>query len=409
MSFLDRKSIIYLVIIAALSAALIAVCIDAYAGSNSEVPRDGPNDIKCEKTSATTASGTLVKKEVFCSGDLIFEDTFDKLNLEKWEHEHTLGGGGNWEFQYYLNSRRNSYVQNGVLYIRPTLLADETGEDFLSTGTLNIHGGSPYDHCTNPAWNGCERVGTANNYLNPVKSARLRTVHSFSFKYGKIEIRAKIPTGDWLWPALWLMPKVNQYGTWPSSGEIDLMEGRGNLDYRSADGTHIGVEQVGSTLHFGPNPSLNGYETSTAAKNAAAGQGFNKDFHRYQLEWTPDFMKFSVDDEQLLLVEGNFWQRGNFDERAPGTPNPWVSGGKMAPFDEEFYIIMNLAVGGTNGYFPDAPATNNEKPKPWSNQSPVAFKDFWLAKDDWLPTWKLNENDSKEASLQVDYVRVWAI
>lgn len=94
MSFLDRKSIIYLVIIAALSAALIAVCIDAYAGSNSEVPRDGPNDIECEKTSATTASGTLVKKEVFCSGDLIFEDTFDKLNLEKWEHEHTLGGGG---------------------------------------------------------------------------------------------------------------------------------------------------------------------------------------------------------------------------------------------------------------------------------------------------------------------------
>ncbi|KXJ79573.1 hypothetical protein RP20_CCG000362 [Aedes albopictus] len=385
--------------------ALVAVALL----SNVAQADSGHNRRNCKKPSVTTASGTSVYRRNFCSGELIFEDNFDHLDLEKWEHEHTLGGGGNGEFQYYLNNRRNSYVENGTLYIRPTLLADETGEEFLTSGTLDLNGGSPYDYCTNPAWDGCERTGTPENPLNPIKSARLRTLRSFNFKYGKLEIRAKIPTGDWLWPALWLMPKLNQYGTWPSSGEIDLMESRGNLDYRVADGTHIGVEQVGSTMHFGPSPWLNGFETTTAAKNSAPEQGFNKDFHRYQLEWTPEFMQFSVDDEPLLFVDGNFWQRGNFDERAPGTPNPWVGGGKMAPFDQEFHVIMNLAVGGTNGYFPDPPATNKDNTKPWENGSPTARGGFWSAKEDWLPTWQLDENDSKEASLQVDYVRVWAL
>ena len=123
---------------------------------------------------------------------------------------------------------------------------------------------SPYfDYsCTNPSNYGCERQGSPTNYLNPIKSARVRTVNSFNFRYGKVEIRAKIPTGDWLWPALWLMPKINQYGTWPSSGEIDLMESRGNLDY-SVNGNQLGVEHVGTTLHFGPQWDLNGYEMAT--------------------------------------------------------------------------------------------------------------------------------------------------
>lgn len=60
-----------------------------------------------------------------------------------------------------------------------------------------------------------------------------------------------------MWPALWLMPRTNQYGTWPASGEIDLMEARCNVDYRDEEGTHLGVEQVLSTLHFGPNAWTN--------------------------------------------------------------------------------------------------------------------------------------------------------
>lgn len=97
MGFLDRKSLVFLAIIVALSVALIAVCIDAYAGSSEEntgPQKDTTEELKCEKASVTTASGSLVHQKAFCSGDLIFEDNFDRLDLERWQHEHTLGGGG---------------------------------------------------------------------------------------------------------------------------------------------------------------------------------------------------------------------------------------------------------------------------------------------------------------------------
>lgn len=84
--------------------------------------------------------------------------------------------------------------------------------------------------CTNPLSNGCERVGSPQFVLNPVKSARIRTVNSFAFRYGRVEVKAKMPSGDWLWPAIWLMPKYNTYGVWPASGEIDMVESRGNKD-----------------------------------------------------------------------------------------------------------------------------------------------------------------------------------
>ena len=79
------------------------------------------------------------------------------------------------------------------------------------------------------SWYGCERTsGAGGNYLNPITSARLRSVNSFNFKYGRVEFKAKVPKGDWIWPALWLLPRDNAYGMWPSSGEIDVMETRGN-------------------------------------------------------------------------------------------------------------------------------------------------------------------------------------
>ena len=76
---------------------------------------------------------------------MIFEDNFDFFDLRKWGHENTLAGGGNWEFQWYGNNRSNSYTNNGILHLAPTLLADTHGEDFLANGVLNINGGSPAD------------------------------------------------------------------------------------------------------------------------------------------------------------------------------------------------------------------------------------------------------------------------
>ena len=121
----------------------------------------------------------------------------------------TMGGGGNWEFEYYANNRSNSYVKNGTLFLRPTLTSDRLGEDAVSGATattFDLWGSAPADTCTSNAFYGCSRSSGANAVLNPIQSARVRTVNSFSFKYGKLEIEAKLPKGDWIWPAMWLLP-----------------------------------------------------------------------------------------------------------------------------------------------------------------------------------------------------------
>ncbi|XP_050515652.1 beta-1,3-glucan-binding protein-like [Diabrotica virgifera virgifera] len=349
------------------------------------------------KKSITTVSGNYAPKEV-CSGKIIFEDNFDELDLNKWNHEQTLGGGGNWEFQWYTNDRNNSYVKDGELHIRPTLLADQYGNDFLYSGTIDLG-----KECTNSEWFGCRRVGTKTQILNPIKSARLRTANSFSFKYGKVEIRAKIPAGDWLWPAIWLLPTYWKYGGWPTSGEIDMMESRGNRQLISQSGRKIGVQTIGYTLNWGPNPDNNlFYKTHF---DSTLDVGYNQEFHKYQLEWTPDYIKFSIDDKEVGTIvppSGGFWQLA--DLTSTGLQNPWKNGTKMAPFDQEFHLLINVAVGGLS-YFPDN-AVNTPGKKPWTNTSPYAPATFWNARNEWLPTWKM---ETDESHLKIDYVKVWAL
>lgn len=162
------------------------------------------------------------------------------------------------------------------------------------------------------------------------------------------------------------MPRDNAYGiTHPSSGEIDILEARGNHNL-TLNATEIGIQQISSTLHWGPFPSENRYTTTTWTRNSETG--FDDDFHNYELLWTPENITFSADGEVLGFVappDGGFWEMGGF---ANGSyDNPWSSGTKMAPFDQEFYLIVNLAVGGM-GYFPDGAVNGNGK-KPWNNQS----------------------------------------
>ncbi|XP_018563526.1 beta-1,3-glucan-binding protein-like [Anoplophora glabripennis] len=371
---------------------ILLVSLNLQEGSSSD----------CSAPSVTTVSGTHAPQGKICPGDLIFQDNFDDFKLPVWQHELTLGGGGNWEFQWYNNNRTNSYVENGILHIKPTLLADEKGESFLYSGTLDVNGGSPADQCTNPQWYGCVRTGNKVHVLNPIKSARIRTVDSFAYKYGKSEVRAKLPSGDWLWPAIWMMPRWNSYSSWPASGEIDIMESRGNKNLVTSNGINIGTQQVGSTLHWGPNPDYNKFMQTHFEKNNKSG--YDSDFHKYQLEWTPEKIVFSLDDTVIGTVtppDGGFWELGNL--AATGVENPWKRNSKMAPFDQEFYIIINLAIGGI-GYFPDD--ANNPGGKPWLNTSPKALTDFWEGREQWLPTWNMTTDDTH---LQIDYVRVWAL
>ncbi|KAK7067194.1 3-glucan binding protein [Halocaridina rubra] len=333
---------------------------------------------------------------------LIFNDEFDFLDHEVWEHEITMSGGGNWEFQAYVNNRSVSYTRDSTLFIKPDLMSNWKDEAFLSSGTLSLWGmNGRGDVCTGNSYYGCERVGAGSNLVNPVVSARLRTLSDFAFRYGRIEIRAKMPRGAWLWPAMWMLPRYWPYGLWPASGEIDIVESRGNDDY----GT-LGNQYGGSTLHWGPFWPHNRYDLTHSEYTASDGS-FANSFHVWRVDWTQDKFEFYVDDVLELTVDPgtSFWDLGEF-ANIGDIDNIWERGDKLAPFDQKFYIILNLAVGGTNGFFPDEVPSN--PPKPWANTSPNAFLDFWNGRADWLPTWEQGEGKiSENAALQVDYVKVW--
>lgn len=152
-------------------------------------------------------------------GKLIFEDNFDEFDFGKWRHDVTLSGGGNWEFQIYDNNRSTTFVKDGVLNIMPVPTDDKIGAERVRNGyTYDVWGGSPADQCTGNNFNGCSRSSDGYHYINPVMSGKLTTVNSINIRFGRIEVKAKLPKGDWLWPAIWLLPKSNEYGTWPASG-----------------------------------------------------------------------------------------------------------------------------------------------------------------------------------------------
>ncbi|CAL4074537.1 unnamed protein product, partial [Meganyctiphanes norvegica] len=109
----------------------------------------------------------------------------------------------------------------------------------------------------------------------------------------------------------------------------------------------------------------------------------------------------------MVDPDSNFWKFGRFADL--NVDNSWVlvtESTKTASFNQLMYLIMNVAVGVTNGFFTDEVPAN--PPKPWNNQSPTAFLDFWNGVDSWLPTWQNGEDRiSESAAMQVDYIKVW--
>lgn len=180
------------------------------------------------------------------------------------------------------SSTNNSYVKDGFLHIVPTLTSDVIGTDAIfDSYTFNLTG------CTNTNLSSCGAVSnkTTKTVINPVQSARLTTLNSASIQYGKVEIRAKLPKGDWIWPALWMLPLNNTYGPWPLSGEIDIMEARGNgISYPKQ-----GVNYVRSSLNWGPLTWLNEV-SKTFGFFSNRRTGYDEDFHIYTLEWSKDFL-----------------------------------------------------------------------------------------------------------------------
>ena len=253
--------------------------------------------------------------------------------------------------------------------------------------------------CTSTAPLDCIAVTNTTNgtIVPPTKSGRINTLKSASIKYGRVEVTAKMPQGDWLWPAIWMMPVNSTYGPWPESGEIDIAESRGNNYTYPQGGNNI----VSSTLHWGPNPANDGF-WKTNVKRPALHSTYSDGFNTFGVEWSQKYLFTYINSRLLQVLYVNFdtslWSRGGFpaiDSNGTRLNDPWTNGALNAPFDQEFYLILNLAVGGTNGWFEDG--VNG---KPWLDGSARAKKDFYDARDTWLPTWT-------QPQMEVSKVMMW--
>ena len=181
------------------------------------------------------------------------------------------------------------------------------------------------------------RRETANGYNHT--SARINTRDRFAFRYGRIEASIKLPAGQGIWPAFWLLAQDSPYGRWAASGEIDIVEAV-NLD-----GT--GGNRIFGTIHYGGEFPAN---LSTEARYTPSTD-VTEEFNTYAVEWDPTEMRWYVND--TLFAVQNSWS-------STAAPFP-------APFDQYFYIIFNVAVGGR---FPGPPSG--------ATQLPVTMEVDWV-------------------------------
>lgn len=219
---------------------------------------------------------------------LVWSDEFEGPDIDssKWTHEVNAWGGGNNELQYYTDRPENSFIENGMLHIR-AIRETFTGPE----GTRQY------------------------------TSARMVTAEKGDWRYGRFEARAKMPLGQGLWPAIWMLPTDWEYGGWAASGEIDIMEYRGNEP-----------NIIHGTIHYGgPWPA------NTYTGDLYVGPDFSHDFHVFSLEWEEMEMRWYVDD--IHYATQTSW----FTTEAPFP----------APFDQRFHLILNLAVGGN--FLPNPP------------------------------------------------------
>ena len=299
----------------------------------------------------------------------------------------------NGQFEQTTTSDENVFVKDGSLYIKPTL------QDAKLIDTNNVI--DLGKACSSDKFSNCVAVTNTTNgtIVPPVKSGRINTKKGATIKYGRIEVTANLPAGDWLWPAIWLLPVKETYGPWPTSGEIDITESRGN-NYTYAQG---GNNIVSSALHWGPNPANDAWWRTNVKRNALHTT-FAKRPHTFGMEWSEKYLFTYIDTRLLQVLYTTFkqplWLRGNFplaDSNGTTLVDPWSQTGNPAtPFDHDFYLILNVGVGGTNGWFEDG-----KSGKPWVDSSPTAKKDFWNARNTWLPTWE------KEGQMIVKSVKIW--
>jgi hypothetical protein len=235
-----------------------------------------------------------VSTGTFCQ---VWEDDFSHIDPSSWGYEIQRGGFGTGSFDWTTDDPKNAYTDAEGLHIVPTLTTETTNitpEQIYDGYRLNL---TTDKTCSSSDVTMCSIYSnkTTGDIINPVRSARMTTKGKRSIQYGKIEVVAKMPKGDWLWPAIWTIPEDNVYGNWPMSGEIDIAESRGNSPANYSDGRN----SIISALHWGPSPETDAF-WRTSGKHNLRRTDYSEAFHTYGLEWTKDYL-FMYIDNQLLV------------------------------------------------------------------------------------------------------------
>jgi len=237
-----------------------------------------------------------VSTGTFCQ---VWEDDFSHIDPASWSYEIQRGGFGTGSFDWTTDDPKNSYTDAEGLHIVPTLTTETTNitPDQIYDGyRLNL---TTDKTCTSQDYTMCSIYSnkTTGDIINPVRSARMTTKGKRSIQYGKIEVVAKMPKGDWLWPAIWMMPEEDVYGSWPMSGEIDIAESRGNSPNNYTDGRN----SIISALHWGPSPETDAF-WRTSGKHNLRRTDYSEAFHTYGLEWTKDYLFMYIDNQLLVRL-----------------------------------------------------------------------------------------------------------
>ncbi|XP_032454935.1 beta-1,3-glucan-binding protein isoform X2 [Nasonia vitripennis] len=332
------------------------------------------------------------RENVFCSSqtatDPIFKETFDSTRLNKavWEREIKIPHDPDYQFCVYHKHDETVQIDNGILRIKPRLFEDAYGEDSILLGQLRLA------DCSSSIPEECNQQATSYHILPPVISTKLVTRNHFEFRYGVIEVRAKFPEGDWLYPEIWLEPLYKSYDKRYANARINLGRVRGNAVL-----TRHGENLGGKTLEFGVgNGTGADFYEETVSELRRSGEAWNKDFHTYKTTWSSSGLTFHVDGELVgkLVPTATGWSSQDN-----------VATVSMAPFNEKFYLSIGLGVGGIR-VFPDGTQTSTYV-KPWRNINAKAMLLFWQARDKWLPTWQIHKGE--KTALEIDYIKVWSL
>ena len=214
---------------------------------------------------------------------LVWSDEFDgeSIDLSNWTYDLGAGGWGNQELQNYTSNSENSHVANGNLMI------------------VAIDEGTHYT------------------------SARMKSIGLQEFQYGRIDVRAVLPKGQGIWPAIWMLGANFPSAGWPACGEIDIMELIGNTP-----------STVHGTVHYGPDWTQHNY--TGGGTSIPSNQTFSDAFHVFSIDWSESGITWFLDDQPFFSVDNN------------------LTGSHPYPFDNPFFFIMNIAVGGEWPGYPDS-------------------------------------------------------